>query len=477
MEKAKAAPSITDLQGLELEADILEQKIAQSDARVATAAKELVSFDAEWVNGKLTKSTPEHHLNMAANPAERLLPNLFAELIGKTILKKTGFVKRLILKQISKVVLRKGLMAVLKTPDAPKRVQMKTINPATFIEQSDKDVWIGDMEANQEEQSPVRVEQKKLTFSGIFSVLKKAFEGFSDHKVTKLSGSLAYYTIFSMAPLMIVIISLMSIFLSREAAEGQVYQQLKGFLGPEPAKQVQDLIKNAAISGKGTIAFIVGAATLLIGATTVFADIQDSINYIWGIKPKPKRGWLKLLKNRFLSFSVIISLGFLLLVSLGISTLLDNFSGRLQMRFSHVSVIVFYVINLFINLLVISAIFGVIFRVLPDASIRWKDVILGAMVTAVLFMLGKLAISLYISKTDISGTFGATGSLVILLLWTYYSSIILYFGAEFTRAYALAYGSEIHPDSHAVSIREVEVEQGQASLQQVNDSAKSGPHS
>jgi len=307
------------------------------------------------------------------------------------------------------------------------------------------------------------------------SVLKTAFEGFSNHKVTKLSGSLAYYTVFSMAPLMIVIISLMGIFLSQEAAEGQVYQQLKGFLGSEPAKQVQDLIKNAAISGKGTIAFIIGVVTLLMGATTVFADIQDSINYIWGIKPKPKRGWLKLLKNRFLSFSVIISLGFLLLVSLGISALLDNFSGRLQMRFSEVSVIVFYVINLLVNLVVISAIFGVIFRVLPDASIRWKDVILGAMVTAVLFMLGKLAISLYISKTDVGGTFGATGSLVVLLLWTYYSSIILYFGAEFTRAYALAYGSEIHPDSHAVSVREVEVEQGQSSLQQVNDSQAARP--
>ncbi|RZL32557.1 MAG: hypothetical protein EOO96_13815, partial [Pedobacter sp.] len=171
---------------------------------------------------------------------------------------------------------------------------------------------------------------KRLNFSGVLAVLKAAFGGFSDHKVTKLSGSLAYYTVFSMAPLMVVVIALMSIFLSREAAEGQVYLQLKDFLGAAPAKQVQDLIKNAAISGKGTIAFAIGLVTLVLGATSVFADIQDSINYIWGIKPKPKRGWLKLLQNRFLSFSVIISLGFLLLVSLGVSALLDGFSSRLQ---------------------------------------------------------------------------------------------------------------------------------------------------
>ena len=304
----------------------------------------------------------------------------------------------------------------------------------------------------------------KITLKGLWSVLKAAFTGFGDHKVTKLSGSLAYYTVFSMAPLLVVVISLCGIFLGREIAEGQVYDQLESFLGRESATSLQTLIKNAYLDGKSTFALIIGIVTLLIGSTTIFGDIQDSINTIWGIKPKPKRGWVKMLQNRFLSFSVIISLGFVLLVSLGVTSLLDAFSGRLQARFADVSYYVFYVVNQAVTLAVISLIFGVIFKVLPDAIIKWKDVIAGAVVTAVLFMVGKFGISLYIGQSDVGGTYGATGSLVVVLLWTYYSSIILYFGAEFTKAYAIAYGSEIYPSHYAVTTKEVEVETGGGSI-------------
>lgn len=310
------------------------------------------------------------------------------------------------------------------------------------------------------------MEHKKITFKGIWEVLKNAFTGFSDHKVTKLSGSLAYYTVFSMAPLLVVIISLCGIFLGQEAAQGQIYSQLSGFLGPDTAAQLQEIIKKASLGDKSTVAFVIGVVTLLVGSTTVFADIQDSINTIWGLKPKPKRGWLKLLQNRFLSFSVIISLGFILLVSLGITALLDGFSERLQARFSDISVIFFYILNQVITLAVISLIFGVIFRVLPDAIIKWKDVILGSIVTAVLFMIGKFGISIYIGQSDVGSTYGAAGSLVIVLLWTYYSSIILYFGAEFTKAYAMAYGSEIHPSHYAVTTKEIEIETGGKSIQE-----------
>ncbi|RYG13821.1 MAG: YihY/virulence factor BrkB family protein, partial [Chitinophagaceae bacterium] len=264
------------------------------------------------------------------------------------------------------------------------------------------------------------MDKKKVTFKGIWEVLKASFTGFTDHKVTKLSGSLAYYTVFSMAPLLVVIISLCGIFLGREAAEGQVYGQLAGFLGKDTALQLQEIIKSAYLNGKSTVAFIIGLVTLLIGATTVFGDIQDSINTIWGIKPKPKRGWLKMLQNRFLSFSIIVSLGFLLLVSLSVTTVLDGFSSRLQARFQDVSVIVFYVLNQVVTLAVISLIFGVIFKVLPDAIIKWRDVISGSVVTAILFMIGKFAISFYIGSSNVGSTYGAAGSLVILLLWTYY---------------------------------------------------------
>jgi membrane protein len=310
--------------------------------------------------------------------------------------------------------------------------------------------------------------RKKVSFKGMFEVLKNAFTGFSDDKVTKLSGSLAYYTVFSMAPLLIVIISLCGVFLGREAVEGKIYGQLTSFVGSDTAAQLQEIIKNASLAGKSKIAAIIGGITLLVGSTTVFAEIQDSINQIWGLKPKPKRGWLKMLQNRFLSFSVIVSLGFLLLVSLGVTTIIDGFSERLRNFFPDVTVIVFYIVNIVITLAVTSTIFGVIFKVLPDANIKWKDVAAGAIATAILFMLGKFGISFYISKSDVGSTYGTAGSLVVLLLWIYYSSIILYFGAEFTKAYAVKYGSEIHPNHYAVTTKTVEVETGQQSIQKTD---------
>jgi len=308
---------------------------------------------------------------------------------------------------------------------------------------------------------------KKFSFKGLWKVLKQCFSGFSDDKVMKLSAALAYYTVFSMGPLLIVIIYLCSIFFGREAIEGTIYGQIEGFVGSDTAKQLQEIIKNASLGGKGNIAAIIGVITLLIGATTVFAEIQDSINSIWGIKPKPKKGWLKMLVNRLLSFSVIISLGFLLLVSLGVSTVVEALSNTLARAFPDVTVVIFYIINLLLSLAVITALFSVIFKVLPDAKIKWRDVIAGAVATAILFMLGKLAISFYISKSDIGSTYGTAGSLVVLLLWVYYSSIILYFGAEFTKAYAVEFGSAIHPNQYAVTTRQIEVEAEGESIQEV----------
>lgn len=308
--------------------------------------------------------------------------------------------------------------------------------------------------------------KQKITSKGIFEVLKSSVSGFIDHKVTRMSGALAYYTVFSMAPLLVLIISLCAMFLSREAIEGEIYAQLVGFMGSDTAAQLQEIIKNAAIEGKGKIALIISVITLLIGSTTVFAQIQDSINDIWGLKPKPKRGWVKLIQNRFLSFSVIISLVFILLVSLVVTTLMDGLNERLRDIFPDVTVIVFYIINQVITLTVVSFIFAVIFKVLPDAKIKWKDVLSGALATAVLFMIGKFGISFYIGASDVGSTYGATGSLVILLLWAFYSSLILFFGAEFTKAWAVKYGSEIYPSEYAVTTKQVEVETGDQSIQE-----------
>jgi membrane protein len=305
----------------------------------------------------------------------------------------------------------------------------------------------------------------KISFKGMLEVFSNAFKGFNENRVLKLSGSLAYYTVFSMAPLLIVLISLCGIFLGREAVEGKIYAQLAGFIGADSAAQLQLMIRNASLEGKSKLAGIVGGVTLLIGSTTVFAEIQDSINEIWGLRPKPKRGWLKLLQNRFLSFSVIIGLGFLLLVSLGVSTIVDGFSEHLKNRFPDVAIVVFYVSNIVITFGVTTLIFGVIFKVLPDATIRWKDVIVGAVVTALLFMLGKLGMSFYISKSNVGVTYGAAGALMVLLLWIYYSSLIVYFGAEFTKAYAVKFGSNIYPNQYAVTTKTVELETGHESVQ------------
>ena len=313
---------------------------------------------------------------------------------------------------------------------------------------------------------------KKMTLKGAWEITKDAFSGFSDDKITKLSGSLAYYTVFSMGPLLVVIISLCGLFLKRDAIEGKVFGVLQNFMGPDSAAQIQALIKNASIGNKSTIAATIGLITLLIGATSVFGEIQDSINGIWGLKSKPKSSWVKMLQDRFLSFSVIVSLGFLLLVSLAVTGVIEGLSDSLKSYFPDVTVVIFYIVNLLLTLGISMLIFAVIFKVLPDAKIKWKDVMIGALITAILFVIGKFGISIYVSKTNVGSTYGAAGSIMVLLVWVYYSAIILYMGAEFTKAYALKYGSEIHPNDYAVTIKQVEVETGKQTIQETQKQEK-----
>ncbi|CAN5272253.1 YihY/virulence factor BrkB family protein [soil metagenome] len=300
--------------------------------------------------------------------------------------------------------------------------------------------------------------KKKITLKEIWYVLKHSFAGFSDDKLPKLSAALAYYTIFSIGPLIIVIIFLASFFFKREAVEGGIYGQIKGFVGSEAAVQLQEIIKNASLHNAGYLPLIIGVITLLFGATTVFSEIQDSINQIWGLKAKPKLGIKLFIKNRLLSFGVIASLGFLLLVSLGVSAIVDAIGARLQNMLPQITVIMLYIVNLLITFLVTTILFAVIFKVLPDANVRWKDVWAGSFTTALLFMIGKLLISLYIAKSNIGMTYGTAGSFVIFLIWVYYSAIILYFGAEFTKAWAINYHHGIKPSPFAVIIDKEQTE-------------------
>ncbi|MDQ2751696.1 MAG: YihY/virulence factor BrkB family protein [Bacteroidota bacterium] len=308
----------------------------------------------------------------------------------------------------------------------------------------------------------------KLKIKNIWTALKQSGSDFNDYNVLKFSAALAYYTVFALAPMLIVMISVVSFFYDKQAAQGQIYGQIKSVVGSDAATSIQGIISKASLSPSFTFASIVGIIVLLFSATGVFAEIQSSINLLWNLKIKPKKsGILQMLKIRLISFSLIISLGFIALVSLLINYLVDALSARLEEFLPKDTLFISYIVNVVITLLAISVLFGIIFKFLPDADVKWKDVRVGAVTTAILFMIGKFAIGLYITKGNPASAFGAAGSMILILLWVYYSSIILYFGALFTKNYAQAIGRHIYPNDYAVFIEQVEVENN-GSLQNQN---------
>lgn len=298
----------------------------------------------------------------------------------------------------------------------------------------------------------------KISLTNAGKILKDTFNGFMADKGLKLSASLSYYTVFSLAPLLLLVISLAGAIYGQEASEGRIFEEINGLIGNQAAAQVQQIIRNLQLSGKSTLSAIIGGITLVIGATTVFGEIQDSINSIWRVKAKPKKGWLKLIKDRLLSGSIIVGLGFLLIVSLIINGALMALNDILKAYFPDLTIILLNIANIVISFLVITVLFGVIFKVLPDAKIGWKDVRAGAFFTALLFMLGRYLIGLYIETTAAGTPYGAAGSIIIILLWVYYTAAILYFGAEFTREYACFKGTKIEPADYAVYVEQKESE-------------------
>jgi membrane protein len=283
--------------------------------------------------------------------------------------------------------------------------------------------------------------------------LKNATIGFIDDNAFKLSASLSYYTVFALGPLIMIIISLAGIFFrEKQQVNEKVYAQLTELVGHESALQIQEIIINIQNSQDTNTGAIIGLIILFIGATGVFTEMQDSINYIWSVKAKPKKGWLKFIVNRLLSFSLIVSMGFILLVSLILSALLTLLSDRLMQLLPGYTIAFFEIVNTAIILIVNTVLFTVIFKILPDAVIAWKDAIVGALLTAVLFLTGKFLIGYYIGHSNLGITYGAAASVIILLTWVYYSAMILYFGAEFTKMYALQSGSGIKPKQTAVFI-------------------------
>jgi len=239
----------------------------------------------------------------------------------------------------------------------------------------------------------------------LWAIIKRSFSDFFDDDVPKLSSSLAFSTIFSLPGLLIIIIIWISnIFLSRQIVEGTLYNQIAKLVGEKLAASIQETMQNSLLSGQSGVATTIGIIALVIGATAVFVEIQPSINHIWKLKAKPRKakGWMRLIINRLLSFSLIISLGFILLVSLVVNGALDLLVNQLLNRFPEITVIVVYIINLLVSFLITALIFGAIFKVLPDAKVQWKHVRVGAFTTAALFMAGRFLISFYLGQSKMT---------------------------------------------------------------------------
>ena len=307
-----------------------------------------------------------------------------------------------------------------------------------------------------------------MTPKNTWGIVKAALVDCYNCNVFKLSASLAYFTIFSLPGLLIIVIWFSDIFYGKEIVEGSVFNQLEGFVGHQVALNIQETVRNATTNTGGTIATIIGLVSLIFGATSVFSEIQDSINHIWRLKAKPRKGFafIKLMLNRLLSFSMIITMGFILLVSLFLNGAMDILFDHLMVRYPHLTVVLIYILNLLLTYLISSFIFAAIFKVLPDARIKWRHVWAGAFVTAAFFMVGKFLISYYLGHTRMTTTYGAAGSVIVVLLWVYYSAMILYFGAAYTHAYVQYKGTRIYPNSYAVWVQLIEVESDKSIQQQ-----------
>jgi membrane protein len=312
----------------------------------------------------------------------------------------------------------------------------------------------------------MRIFLKKIKNFGlqVYHLFIAAGKGFMEDRVMKLSAALAYYTIFSLTPLIIIIISAASIFLGDNMDPNtKLFGEISEMIGKDAANQLKSFVDNANLSGKSTFGLVIGIITLIIGSTAIFIEIQDSINLIWKVKAVPKRGWKKLLTNRLLSFSLIASLGFLLLVSLVVNSVVVGIGNKLEIYTSKIGVeevsgIFMLIVTNALTLGVVTAIFAIIFKVLPDVVLKWKPALIGALFTALLFSLGKYAIGIYIEKGNPGSAFGAASSIIVILVWIYYTAIILYFGAEFTQAYAEKYENGISPSKYAVHLKTIVVE-------------------
>ncbi|HZR81141.1 MAG TPA: YihY/virulence factor BrkB family protein [Candidatus Binatia bacterium] len=285
----------------------------------------------------------------------------------------------------------------------------------------------------------------------VWKLLRATYEAWMADKAPRLAAAFAYYTVFALAPVLVIALGFAELFLS--GAEDQAIAQIQRLIGPHAAEAVRTMLAPRTSSKTDWLATIIGFATLLVGATGLFAQLQDALDTIWQVQPKPDQGVVAMMKNRFFSFTMVLGIGFLMLVSLVLSAVLETIAVKLGGP-AEDRTIAWKIVEASTSFLVTTGLFAATFKIVPDAEVRWRDVWIGAVATAVLFAVGKEVISAYLATENAASSYGAAGALVLLLIWIYYSAQILFLGAEFTKVYAREYGSGIQPAPNAEPVRE-----------------------
>lgn len=291
-----------------------------------------------------------------------------------------------------------------------------------------------------------------MTFKDLWELLQETWNAWSTHRAPRAGAALAYYTIFSLAPLLVIVIAVAALVFGQEAAQGKIVTEIQGVVGVESARAIQAMLDKARTPAAGLFATVLSLMTLLIGATGVVSELKDTLNTIWHVQPEPDSGLLSTLKAYLMSLVFVLGIGFLLLVSLVVSAVLSALSGFFSHLFPSPWLIhVWQMVNLVISLGVITVLFAMLYRFLPDTEVPWRDVWIGAGITALLFAISQFFIGLYLGKSSIGSAYGPAGSLVLLLAWVYYASLVFLFGAEFAAVYAYRRGTRATGDTPIAS--------------------------
>ena len=295
----------------------------------------------------------------------------------------------------------------------------------------------------------------KQKFKTILNITKETYTHWMGSEPFQLSAAVSYYALFSFPALIIIVIQTAGLFYEKTKVKGRITEEIRSVLGEDSATTIEEILKNVVNQDQSFIAIIVGIATLLYGATGMFIALQKALNAIWGVRPKPKNEWLKMIRDRVFSLGLILIIGFLLLISLVLTAIITALTQWMEQFMPDFMINMIQIINFLVSLGLITILFALIFKYLPDVKILWRDVWTGAIVTSVLFSLGKSALGIYFGTADPGSTFGAAGSIILILLWVSYSSLILFFGATFTQVYAKRFGSGIRPASYARKVDEL----------------------